>query len=428
MKTINPSLSPNTSRQDVWLALRLLAAPRRWEQGGAVTRALEQRLSGFLGGAEAFAVDSGRAALYLTLKALGIGPGDEVLLQAYTCIAVPNAVVWAGARPVYADIEPSTLNVDANDLEAKITPNTRAIIVQHTFGRPGPIREIVALARGRGLRVIEDCAHALGASLAGPPPAPAGVVQPLGSFGDAAIFSLGRDKVISSVSGGLIATRDPALAREIARRRDALPRPSPRWVFQQLFHPVALAGILPLYDTAQIGKAMLVGLQKAGLLDRAVRPEEQRGEQPAHLPARLPDAVAQMALNQFDRLEAFNAHRRKLAALYTARLAEAGVPLPAPDAPGAHNIYLRYTLHVPAPEKLHRTARAHNLYLGNWYDAPIAPRTADLAAVAYTPGQCPHAEQQAATSINLPTHPKVTLADAGQIADIVLQALRQFPV
>ncbi len=426
MKTIAIALSPNTSRQDSLLALRLLAAPGRWGYTGEKTRMLEGAVSSEIGIAHAFALDSGRSGLYLALQAMGIGAGDEVLVQAYTCIAVPNSVVWAGAKPIYADIDAATLNVDLKSLEAKITPNTKAIVVQHTFGRPGPVQEIVELARVRGIRVIEDCAHALGASTAS---------GPVGSFGDAAIFSFGRDKVISSVSGGMVTTADPDLARNLAHLRDALPLPGARWTFNQLFHPVASSGILRTYDVAKLGKALLIALQKTGLLDLAVRPEERRGHMPKGIPTRLPDVVAQMALSQFARLGAFNTRRRTLAALYDEALAGTGIQLPVADQPTneltnqpihrSTNIYLRYTLHVPNPAQLHRAARAHNIYLGNWYDTAIAPPDSNLAAIAYTPGQCPVAEQQAATSINLPTHPKVTLEDGARVAQIVKEMVHR---
>jgi len=416
MKTIAIAISPNTSRQDTLLALRLLAAPRRWSKTGEMTRVLEMDIASHIGVEHAFALDSGRSGLYLALQAMGIGEGDEVLVQAYTCIAVPNSVLWAGAKPIYADIDAAKLNVNLDDLQAKITPKTKAIVVQHTFGRPGPIHEIVEFARARGIRVIEDCAHALGAAT------PSG---PVGSFGDAAIFSFGRDKVISSVSGGMVATPDPDLARSLSRLRDALPMPSTKWTFNQLFHPVASSGILRTYDVAKIGKAMLVGLQKTGLLDLAVRPEERRGKMPKGVPTRLPDVVAMMAMSQSARLGAFNTRRRHLAALYNEKLAGTGFQLPPPDEPDTQNIYLRYTMHIPDPAHLHRAARAQNIYLGNWYDTAIAPADADLSAIAYTPGQCPVAEQQAATSINLPTHPKVSISDGERVANIVLKTVHR---
>ncbi|MFQ5615997.1 MAG: peptidoglycan bridge formation glycyltransferase FemA/FemB family protein [Anaerolineales bacterium] len=414
MKTIAISLSPNTSRQDTQLALRLLAAPHRW-QSGKSAGLLERRVAEYVGVEHAFALDSGRSGLYLALKAMGIGAGDEVLLQAYTCIAVPNSVVWAGATPRYADIEPDTLNVNLSDLEAKITPRTRAIIVQHTFGRPAPVAEIVKLAHSRGIRVIEDCAHAIGGIT------PSG---PVGRVGNAAIFSFGRDKVISSVSGGMVVTRDPDLAAELGRLRAALPNPSTKWTFQHLFHPVAFSGILPTYDVMKFGKAMLVGMQKAGLLNLAVTPEERRGQRPAHTPSRLPDAVARLALSQLARLDDFNRHRRQLAALYAARLSGTGIQLPPPDEPGTENIYLRYTIHIPDPDELHRAAQKRRVYLGNWYDTVISPKGTNLSVVNYTPGECPVAERQAAASINLPTHPKVTLADGERVVGLVLENVK----
>ena len=425
MKTIAIALSPNTSRQDTLLALRLLAAPRRWSKTGEMTRVLEMDIASHVGVEHAFALDSGRSGLYLALKAMGIGEGDEVLVQAYTCIAVPNSVVWAGAKPVYADIDAATLNVNLDDLQAKITPKTKVIVIQHTFGRPGPINEVVELARARGIRVIEDCAHALGAATSSNEWQPSKDSRSVGSFGDAAIFSFGRDKVISSVSGGMVTTADPELARSLSRLRDALPMPSTHWTFNQLFHPVASAGILPVYDVAKIGKAILIGLQKTGLLDLAVRPEERRGKMPKGIPTRLPDVIAMMAMSQSARLGAFNTRRRQLAALYHEKLAGTALQIPPPDEPDTQNIYLRYTIHVPNPAKLHRAARAQNIYLGNWYDTVIAPADADLSAVAYTPGQCPVAERQAATSINLPTHPKVSIADGERVANIILKTVHR---
>ena len=120
-----------------------------------------------------------------------IGEGDEVLVQAFTCVAVPNSVLWAQATPVYADID-ATLNIDPIDVEKKITNRTKAIIVQHTFGIPADMDALVALAKKHNILLIEDCAHSLGATYKG---------KKVGTFGDAAFFSFGRDKVVSSVFG-----------------------------------------------------------------------------------------------------------------------------------------------------------------------------------------------------------------------------------
>jgi dTDP-4-amino-4,6-dideoxygalactose transaminase len=410
-RTVAISLSPNTATSDVRLALKLLFSPGQWLKGDSVN-ILEKKIGKYLGVDYAFGIDSGRSGLYLALKAMGIGPGDEVLMQAYTCVAVPNSVIWVGAVPRFVDIDPETLNIDLNDLEEKITPRTKAIIVQHTFGYPAPLDGILEISRKYGLRVIEDCAHAMGATYKS---------KYVGSFGDAAIFSFGRDKVISSVSGGLIVTKDPSLAQKLARLQNQLPFPSEKWIFQQLFHPVAFAGILSLYDVWKIGKAALSGFHKTGLLSLAVSPEERKGFMPAGIPAKLPAAIGAMALNQFSHLEDFNQHRRDLAHFYSSLLLGANIGLPPPENIETESIYLRYTVQVPEPFRLHRAAKEQHVYLGNWYDSVISPKNVELSTLNYLVGECPCAEELSKTSVNLPTHPKVLVSDAKLVADVVLE-------
>ena len=413
-KTIAISLSPNTTSQDTLLALKLICSPGKWQTGERIEE-LERQVAAYIGTDYAFSLDSGRSSLYLTLKAMGIGPGDEVLLQAYTCVAVPNAVVWCGATPRYVDIDPVTLNMDPEDLQAKISSKPRAIIVQHTFGRPAPMDEICSIARQRGVRVIEDCAHAIGATYQS---------KRVGCFGDAAIFSFGRDKVISSVSGGMVVINDPALAMNLTAIHDQLPFPSASWIFQQLFHPIAFAGILSWYDVMKVGKTALVGFQKMGLLSRAVVKEELGGCMPPSMPTRMPAAVASMALSQFSRLEDFNQNRQRLAGIYTESIANLGIGLPSGDNKETESIFLRYTIQVPDPEGLHQAAKAQHIYLGNWYDSVISPKQTDLEAVNYKLGVCPVAEKTATTSVNLPTHPKVQLSEARTIAALVNETMK----
>ncbi len=191
-KPITISLSPNTEADDVFLAVKTIIQPLLWKTGKATSDA-EQWFRNYFSVEQAVSFNSGRSALLAILKAFGIGEGDEVLVQAFTCVAVPNSVLWAGAKPVFVDID-ATLNMDPKDAEKKITKNTKALIVQHTFGVPAQMDKIIALAKKHHLILIEDCAHALGATYKG---------KKVGTFGDAAFFSFGRDKVVSSVFGGM---------------------------------------------------------------------------------------------------------------------------------------------------------------------------------------------------------------------------------
>jgi dTDP-4-amino-4,6-dideoxygalactose transaminase len=201
-RPITISLSPNAQPDDVALARRRLFDRARWFDQSEV-EALEREFAALFGAEyTALAVNSGRSGQWTILKALGYGVGDQVAVQSFTCVAVPNSVIWLGASPVYVDID-ATYNLTAETLRARITPQTRAVIVQHTFGILADLEPIRALCDERGLVLIEDCCHGLGARYRG---------KPIGSFGKAAFFSFGRDKILSSVFGGMIITADREFA------------------------------------------------------------------------------------------------------------------------------------------------------------------------------------------------------------------------
>ena len=410
-KPIAIGLSPNASGEDVRLALSLLLSPSQWVEGEKIA-ALEERFRRYLNLRFACTFDSGRSSLYALLSCLGVGPGDEVLLQAYTCVVVPNAVLWCGARPRYVDINGRTLNMDVADLERKITPRSRAIIVQHTYGQVAPMDEILPIARRHDLVVIEDCAHALGSEIKG---------RRAGALGDVAFFSFGRDKVISSVHGGLAVTDDPGLGERLERFQADLPFPPRRWVAQQLFHPVAFSlMILPTYELLNLGKVLLVLMQRLGLLSLAVTGEEKRGGRPSMLPARMPNGLAALALGQMERLERFNEHRRAVARVYSEMLEGSDLRLPVVDRQ-ITSTFMRYTVQTPRAAELYELARRHRIVLGNWYSPAIAPRGTEPSKVFYEPGSCPVAERAAERSLNLPTYPNLNLDDARRIARLILK-------
>ncbi|MEW6077766.1 MAG: DegT/DnrJ/EryC1/StrS family aminotransferase [Thermodesulfobacteriota bacterium] len=155
----------------------------------------------------AAAVNSGTAGLHLALLALGIGPGDQVIIPSYVCTAVLNAVYHAGAEPVLADIDPDTFNMDSRDAAGRVTSRTRAIIVPHMFGAPADLDGLLAI----GIPLIEDCAQAVGALYHG---------RPLGAFGGAAVFSFYATKMMTTGEGGLVASRDQKIIERIVDLRN----------------------------------------------------------------------------------------------------------------------------------------------------------------------------------------------------------------
>jgi perosamine synthetase len=171
----------------------------------------EDRFAAYIGVPHAVALSSGTAGLHLSLQVLGIGERDEVILPSFTFIAAANAVLYLRATPVFADIDPVTLNLTADSIARAITPRTRAILLVHTFGYPADLDPILTLARQHNLRVIEDACEAIGAEYRG---------RKVGGFGDLGVFSFYPNKAITTGEGGVVVTRDPALARTIRALRN----------------------------------------------------------------------------------------------------------------------------------------------------------------------------------------------------------------
>lgn len=263
---ISISLSPNVEKEDIRLALRLIKSPKDWKEGEKI-KEVEKEFKKYLGVKYAISFNSGRSAFLATLNSLNLNKDDEVLLQAFTCNAAANPIIWAGFKPIYVDCNEKTFNIDVEDLKRKITPRSRVVIVQHTFGLPANLDEILEICQKNNLILIEDCAHSLGAEYRG---------QKVGTFGKAAFFSFSRDKVISSVYGGMVVTNDDSLAKKMREFQEKIDFPSNCWTFQQLLHPILMNYlILPTYSI--FGRYILILLQWLHILSKAVHWKEKRG-------------------------------------------------------------------------------------------------------------------------------------------------------
>jgi perosamine synthetase len=396
---ISASLSPNTESDDVLAALRVFFSPWMWKKGNAVSKTeawFEKRYPGSV----AVSLNSGRSALLAILTSFGIGEGDEVLVQSFSCVAVANSVLWANASPIFVDVDDS-LNIDPLDLPKKISKHTKAIIVQHTFGVPAAMDQIMVFAHKHNLLVIEDCAHALGATYRG---------KPVGSYGDAAFFSFGRDKVVSSVFGGMAIinnVKHQVSSDKLREYQKQLSFPSYFWIKQQLLHPIAFAIILPLYNVG-IGKALLIILQKLRLLSFPVYKEEKQGIRPTDFPKQYPNALAILLVKQLAKLEKFNETRRSIAKFYCSVTR---------STYQKEAVYLRFPIFVDNPEQLMKNAKQKNMLLGNWYHNTIDPSGVDFRAIGYRVGSCPNAERLAKRVVNLPT--RINLTQAKKVASLL---------
>ncbi len=426
-KPIFISLSPNTEKDDIWLAWKLKFQPWRFKKGKAI-KELEEEFKKYLGVEYAISFNSGRAGLIAILEAIEIKSGDEILLQGFTCNAAVNPILNQGAKPVFVDID-STLNLNPENLKKKITPKSKAIMIQHTFGWPAQIEEILKIAKDSDLYLIEDCAHALGAKYKG---------KFCGTFGDAAFFSFGRDKIISSVFGGMVVTNNEKIGERIKKFRDKLDYPSSFWVLQQLLHPILINGlILPAYSLANnLGRIFLGLFQKLSILSKAVYKKEKRGEIPKHFPKRLPNALATLALNQFRKLGRFNEHRRKAASFYEKELKNTGFNLPLAKNQGDYNpptasshlrwaprepTFMRYPVLVNKnTDEILKQARERKIFLDDgWRKSPVIPSDTNLEKMKYKLGSCRRAEKVAQNIVNLPTHINVSQEGVKKIVDFL---------
>jgi dTDP-4-amino-4,6-dideoxygalactose transaminase len=423
-KPISVSLSPNTQKDDVLLALKMVFRPGEWQEGRGI-KEMEESFKKYLGVKFAYSFNSGRSSLEAILYALEIKSGDDVLVQAFTCNAAINPILKVGAKPVFVDID-QTLNLSVDDLKKRITPRTKAVMVQHTFGWPADLAEIKKFCQENKLFLIEDCAHALGAEYGGKEcglPAEARRAK-VGTFGDAAFFSFGRDKVISSVYGGMAVTNDPVVAKKIGEFYSGIGYPSSAWTLQQMLHPVLMnCLVLPAYSCLKIGKAFLSFFINTGILSKAVTKTEGRGVLPSYFPKRLPNALAVLAQNQFKKLAEFNSHRQKIAKIYTEKLSSGKFVLPFALS-GVQNkmpIFMKYPILAANPQCFLKKFKENNVYLNDgWAGSPIVPPSTCLEVFGYEKGSCPKAEQAAQKIINLPTHINISEEQANYIVNMLL--------
>ncbi|GAB3946731.1 hypothetical protein GCM10027614_40730 [Micromonospora vulcania] len=208
MIDVIPVASPHLDEDDITAAVRVLRSGALVQ--GREVAAFEDEFSDLVDGRHCIAVNSGTTALWLPLLGLGIGPGDEVIIPAFTFAATAAAVRLTGATPVFADIDPVSFCLDPAAAEA-VTSRTAAIIPVHLFGHPADLGALLTLARRHGIALIEDAAQAHAATLH---------ARPVGTFGTAAAFSFYPTKNMQSVEGGMITTADPGLARTLRLLRN----------------------------------------------------------------------------------------------------------------------------------------------------------------------------------------------------------------
>ncbi len=377
-----------------------LFSPRSFKSG-LQSADLAKNLTEYFG-AQTFVLNSGRSAIYLALKSLGIGSGDQVLLQAYTCNAVPNPILWTGAVPVYVDIESDSLNMDPDDLVKKITPNSKVVIVQHTFGNPAKVREILKIAETHHLKVIEDCAHSLGAKLDG---------KLLGTFGDMSIVSFGREKVISSLTGGALVVNDAALVPDVEKEFSSVTVLPKKKIYQEIFNYFLWRVLFRRIINWGWGSSLVKALYHFDQINVVTSQKELSGLKPKWYPSLLPDVFAEVCLRELPKIDSYNRKRIATAQIYLEKVSSPVIELVKQNS----GIYLRVSALSERLNLISDAAKKTKIGFGNWYNSVIYPETAHLSRLGYKSGSCPVAEKTAVQTFNLPNYLGIKEAEIDRV-------------
>jgi dTDP-4-amino-4,6-dideoxygalactose transaminase len=322
---------------------------------GPQVAAFEQEFSAIVGGRECVAVNSGTSALHLALLALGLGPGDEVIVPSFTFAATANSVALTGATPVFVDIEPDSFCISAKAIEAAITPRTKAVMPVHLYGHPAAIDLIAPVAEAHELLIIEDAAQAHAASLHG---------TPVGALGDAAAFSFYPTKNMTSGEGGMVTTTNPDVARRVRLLRNQ--------------------GMEARYRNEVVG-----------------------------FNTRMSDVHAAIGRVQLGKLAGWTAQRQSNAAFLSGHLQ--GVVTPT-TAPGAVHVFHQYTIRVPGHDQDSFVAALAERGVGSgvYYPVPVHA----LPSFGLTLN-LPETALAANEVVSLPVHPSLSQTDLETVVEAV---------
>ena len=323
----------------------------------------ERRFADYCGTSHAVAINNGTAALHAALLAAEIGPGDEVIVPSFSFFATASAVSMCGAKPVFADVDENTFNINPAQVVERITPKTKAVIGVHLFGQPFDVRAIQEICESHNLKLIEDAAQAHGAVCNG---------EKTGSFGQLGCFSFYATKNMTTGEGGMVTTRDKATAERL------------RLIISH--------GQSEKYHHTRLGYNY-----------------------------RMTDMAAALGIVQLKKLEKFNLRRRKNAEYYNAHLSVKGLVTPV-CAPGLQHVYHQYVVRLTDDFSLNRQGFMKYLAskgIGSAIHYPTPIHLQPLYFQDYDPDPCPVSTRLASSVLSLPVHPLLDQKEVAYICDTI---------
>ncbi len=332
---------------------------------GKHNKAFQTEFSDFIGTKFSVGLNSGTDALHLALRALDIGRGDEVITTAFTFVATASAIGLAGATPVFVDINPDTFNIDANKIEAAITPKTKAIIPVHLYGQPAEMDKIMDIAKRHNLKVVEDCCQAIGAEYKG---------QKVGSFGDFGCFSFYPTKNLGGMGdGGMITCNDENLYNRVIALRN---------------HGGAIR-----YYHDELG-----------------------------VNSRLDEIQAAILRVKMPYVNEWNKKRRENAYRYNEMFAKYPEILTPKEVENSYCVYHQYTIRIENRDKVHQLLQENGIGAMIYYPVPLHLQKLHKE-LGYKEGDLPLTEKDTKLVMSLPMFPEITPEEQQTVVDTVVKCL-----
>lgn len=397
---------PTIQDDDLELARRIL---RKEKSTTGSTDILKRNFQEIFQNKDIYLFNRGREALAFALESLDIKNGDEVIVQAMTCIAVVNPILSLKAIPVFVDIDRDNFNISIKDLKEKISNKTKVIIVQHTFGNIADIREVSRIAKEKGIYVIEDCAHIFLTDYS---------KSVINKYSDISFFSFAQDKSITCTQGGLAVINNKELkekAKEVflsVKQQDEKQsiydvRYIELWSLIKKYY---FTPLIPFQKRITVGKVLVILFRILGLIRQQSTEDLEEEVQLRE----ISEIQSTMLLNQLKKCNIFNNHRKEIADLYRKTLEKRF------EIKYNENVLLRFPLLVKNPQEVLTKLRENGYICGRWYNTIVFPvKWPNLSCIGYNMGMCINAENYAKEIINLPTSIDVSSEDALKICKII---------
>ena len=335
-----------------------------------------------------------RVGLYALLKSFGVTAGDEVVLPAFTCVVVPNAVLYLGAKPVYVDIEKDSFSSPFKAISSVVTKNTKVIICQNTFGLSFELEEIVSFAKSKGIFTVEDCTHGFGGTYNG---------RPNGTFCDAAIYSSQWNKPFSTGIGGFVSVEDPGIVKNLAEVSALAQNPSPYEQLQLFFLYLSKQILVNRYTYWSILKLYRL-LSSKGIVVGSSSPEELISTEQAHSYFKKSGIVQSLlGIRALKKIKPALMLRKKNAEIYSKALSRLGKNHVDSKYSDNHS-FLVYPLLVHDKIVFRELAEKNRIMLGDWFSSPLHPIDESLEQWGFDIELFPVARYCSEHIVNLPTN------------------------